>query len=179
MKLIDLIKTRRSVRAYTEDPVKDEVVLRCIEAARLAPSATNSQPWRFIVVDEPELLSQIAHTTYNPIMRFNKFTEKARKLVVIAASKGNGASKFGQHMTGLPYYLIDIGIAAEHFCLQAAEEGLGTCLVGWFNEKKIRKHLSLKGGERVALIIALGYPKNNEVHEKKRKPIEEIYSKNR
>lgn len=179
MEFMELVKTRQSVRAYTDDSVEDKTILKCLEAARLAPSATNSQPWRFIIVDEPELREKIAQSTFSPIVKFNKFTLHAPTLVVVAANKGNGSSKFGQMMTGLPYYLIDVGIAAEHFCLQAAEEGLGTCILGWFNEKKIKKHLSFANNERVALVIAVGYPKNQEIRDKKRKNLDTIYQKNK
>ncbi len=178
MKFIDLVKKRQSVRSYLNTPIEAEKLERCVEAARLAPSATNSQPWRFIVVDNPLLKDQVAKATYSPAISFNKFTLQAPALVVIAANKGNLLSKAGQRMTGLPYYLIDIGIAAEHFCLQAAEEGLGTCMIGWFNQKKIRQCLRISRNEHLSLIIAVGYPSSAEIREKKRKNIEEIYCRN-
>lgn len=180
MSFLELVKNRQSVRSYSDMPIEREKLNRCLEAARLSPSACNSQPWRFIVVDNPELKDKIARSTFSEVVSFNKFSLTAPALVVVTASKGNLKTKVGQMITNIPYYLIDIGIAAEHFCLQAVEEGLGTCLIGWFNEKQIRNHLSIPKNEMVSLVIAIGYPKLENIRTKNRKPVEEIsefYSK--
>lgn len=174
MSFLELVKTRQSVRSYSDIPVEKEKLNRCLEAARLSPSACNSQPWRFIVVDTPELKDKVARSTFNELVSFNKFSLNAPILVVVTANKGNLKTKVGQMITSIPYYLIDIGIAAEHFCLQAAEEGLGTCMLGWFNGKEIKKHLTIPSNEKVVLVIAIGYPKVTTVRDKKRKSIEEI-----
>jgi nitroreductase len=76
------------------------------------------------------------------------------------------------------FILMDVGIAAEHFCLQAAEEGLGTCMIGWFNEKKVKEMLNIPKSKRAMLIISLGYPEGKH-REKMRKPMDEIVSYNR
>jgi nitroreductase len=174
MNFLELVKTRQSVRSYSDIPVEKEKLMNCLEASRLSPSACNSQPWRFIVVDEPELREKVARSTFSELVSFNKFSVGAPVLVVVTASKGNLKTKVGQMITDIPYYLIDIGVAAEHFCLQAAEEGLGTCMMGWFKEKEIKKHLSIPKNERVALVISVGYPKTDTVRNKNRKPVEEI-----
>ena len=178
MSFIDLARNRESVRSYSDKPVEKEKIDRCLEAARLAPSACNSQPWRFIVIDEPELREKIALSTFSELVSFNKFALKAPVLVVVTATKGNLKTKVGQMITSLPYYLIDIGIAAEHFCLQAAEEGLGTCMIGWFKEKEIKKYLTISREERVSLVLAVGYPNTQAIREKKRKSLNEISSFN-
>lgn len=174
MSFLELVKNRQSVRAYSDMPVEKEKINRCLEAARLSPSACNSQPWRFIVVDTPELKTKVAHSTFNELISFNKFSLTAPILVVVTASKGNLKTKVGQMITNIPYYLIDVGIAAEHFCLQAAEEGLGTCIIGWFQEKEIKKHLNIPKDERVSLLIAVGYPKVDIIRTKIRKSIDQI-----
>jgi len=174
MNFLDLVKKRQSVRTYSDTPIQEDKLKRCIEAARLSPSACNSQPWKFIVVDQPQLKDTIAHFTFNKAVAFNKFTLEAPVIVVITASKGNLNTKVGQMITGLPYYLIDIGIAAEHFCLQAAEEDLGTCMIGWFDEKKIKKELDIPKNERVALLIAVGNPSSEVIRKKIRKDIDDI-----
>lgn len=174
MNFLELVKTRQSVRSYTDKPVEQEKLINCLEAARLSPSACNSQPWRFIVVDEPELREKVARSTFSELVSFNKFSVDAPVLVVVTANKGNLKTKVGQMITDIPYYLIDIGIAAEHFCLQAAEEGLGTCMMGWFKEKEIKKHLSIPKDERVVLVISIGYPKTETIRNKNRKPLKEI-----
>jgi len=178
MKFIDLAASRQSVRSYSDKQIEQEKLLQCIEAARLAPSACNSQPWKFIVVDEPLLKKEVSKATFSEVVKFNKFALEAPVLVVVTASKGNLRTKVGQMITSLPYYLIDIGIAAEHFCLQATEVGLGTCMLGWFNEKKIRNLLDIPTKERIALVITVGYPKNELSMNKNRKSINEISSKN-
>ena len=133
---------------------------------------------KFITIDDPELKDKIAETTCYDSVAFNRFTFEAPTLVVITATKGNLKTKVGQMISGLPYYLIDIGIAAEHFCLQAAELGLGTCMIGWFNEKRIKQQLKIPKNERIALLIAVGYPKSDEIRTKSRKSIQEIVQNN-
>lgn len=176
MNFLELVKIRQSVRVYSNKPIETEKINHCVEAARLSPSACNSQPWRFIIVDTPELRDKIAKSTFNEFVSFNKFSLKAPILVVVTANKGNLKTKVGQMITNIPYYLIDIGIAAEHFCLQATEEGLGTCMIGWFNEKEIKKHLNIPKNEMVTLVIAVGYPKIDSTRDKNRKSIGEIAS---
>lgn len=176
MNFLELVKIRQSVRVYSNKPIEREKINQCVEAARLSPSACNSQPWRFIIVDTPELRDKISKSTFNEFVFFNKFSLKAPTLVVVTASKGNLKTKVGQMITNIPYYLIDIGIAAEHFCLQAVEVGLGTCMIGWFNEKEIKKHLNIPKNETVALVIAVGYPQMDSTRDKNRKSIGEISS---
>lgn len=178
MNFLELVKNRQSLRTYSDKPVEREKLNRCLEAARLSPSACNSQPWRFIVIDNPDLKNKIANSTFSELVSFNKFSLSAPILIVVTANKGNLKTKVGQMITNLPYYLIDVGIATEHFCLQAVEEGLGTCIMGWFKEKEIKNHLSIPKNERVALVIAVGYPKDKNIRTKKRKSLDEISSFN-
>ncbi len=171
---MDLVNQRESTRNFSARGVTIDIVDRCIEAARLAPSACNSQPWTFHVISEPKLKRQIAEATLQKGTSLNKFALDAPMLVVVTVSKGNLRTKVGQMISGLPYYLIDVGIAAEHFCLQATEEGLGTCMIGWFQEKTIREHLKMNRDERVALVIALGYSSDTLSRSKSRKKLEDI-----
>ena len=91
----------------------------------------------------------------------------------------NFTSNFGSVVKDKDLPLIDIGIAAAHMCLQATAEGLGTCILGWFNERSVRKLLDIPRRKRVILIITLGYPASDEIREKKRKLTEEIVSLNK
>jgi len=175
---MDLVQKRESVRKFSDQPVSRDVIDRCIEAARLAPSACNSQPWKFIVVDTPELRRKIAETTYSKLMGFNQFVQDAPVLVVITVEKAKMMAQIGGFLKDKPYYLIDIGIAAEHFCLQAAEENLGTCMLGWFDEKAVQKLLDIPSSRRIPLIIAAGYSQYGNSREKNRKTIDEIRSYN-
>jgi nitroreductase len=175
---LDMVKARQSTRAYSNRAVETEKVDRCIEAARLAPSACNAQPWKFIVVNDPVLKNALAETTQDRILPINHFTRQAPVHVVVVREKANLTSAIGQAVKDKEYPVMDIGIAAVHFCLQAVEEGLGTCIVGWFNEKKVRKLLSVPRNKRIELIITLGYPATDEIRPKKRKPREEVVAYN-
>lgn len=176
---LDMIRTRESVRSYKPDAVPEESVHRCLEAARLAPSASNAQPWKFIVVDDPDLKNRIADAAHDRILSMNHFTKKAPVLVVVVREKANLESGAGQILKDKTYPLIDIGISVEHFCLQAVEEGLGTCILGWFKEKKVKSLLHVPKNLRAELIITLGYPASDKPREKKRKTLDQISSHNR
>lgn len=152
---------------------------RCLEAARLAPSASNSQPWKFIVVNDPELVMKVAKETIGPLSTFNNFVPEAPVIIAVVIEKMKVFTKIGASIQDREYPLIDIGIAAEHFCLQAAEEGLGTCMLGWFNEKPIKELLKIPKEKRIGLLITLGYaPDDYRLREKIRKKPEEMISFN-
>jgi len=131
---LELASKRQSTRSYTDTPVEREKIERCLEAARIAPSACNSQPWKFVVVDEPELKNYVAEQTFGKLVSFNRFTAEAPVLVLIVGERQKSFARFAGIVKRKPFAYFDIGIAAEHFCLQATEEGLGTCMLGWFNE---------------------------------------------
>lgn len=146
------------MRAYSDIPVTPDLIRRCVESARLAPSACNSQPWHFIVVTEAERRNALARCSVPPGGVMNTFAAQAPVIVAIVAERPNIASQIGSALKKKPFYLIDIGIAAEHFCLQATELGLGTCMIGWFQENETRKLLGIPRGRRPVLLITLGYP---------------------
>lgn len=174
MELIELIKSRRSVRKFQQQPVERDKILKCIEAARYAPSAEHSQPWRFLVIDDPETKEKLVKHAFAGVYRATLWAAKAPVLVVILAELDILANRIGKQITGINYYLIDVGIAGEHFVLQAQELGLGTCWIGWFSAKGVRKALGLPRKYRPASIIALGYPDVKKFKEKIRKEPEEI-----
>lgn len=175
---MQLVKLRQSQRNYADKPVEKEKIQACIEAARLAPSACNAQPWKFIVVDDEALKNQIADTTSTKLLSLNHWTKQAPVHVVLVLEKPNFTSKIGEIVRDKKFVLMDVGIAAEHFCLQAAEMGLGTCMIGWFNEKKVKELLHIPKSKRTMLIISIGYPEGKH-REKIRKPMDEILSYNR
>lgn len=180
MHFSELIYIRQSVRKYSSRKVEEEKVKRCLEAARMAPSASNSQPWHFVVVDEPEMKEKVARLTYSKVVSFNKFTQQAPVIVVIILEKPKLVTQIGGVIKNKEYPLIDIGIAAEHLCLQAAEEDLGTCMLGWFNENAIKKLLHIPAKKTIGLLITLGYPADNyPVRSKVRKNPEDVISYNR
>ncbi|MBN2681873.1 MAG: nitroreductase family protein [Bacteroidales bacterium] len=180
MSFLNLVKTRQSVRKFSSKPVEKEKILLCVEAVRLAPSACNSQPWKIIVVDNPELKDKLAKETYGLIARFNKFVIQAPVIIVFVIEKPKLVTQIGEVLKNKEYPLIDIGIAAEHFCLQAAEIGLGTCMLGWYNEKPIKKLLEIPEKRTIGLLVALGYePENYKKRQKIRKNTEQILSFNK
>lgn len=175
MELLDLIQKRQSDRQYEARPVDRELVVKCLEAARLAPSACNSQPWKFVVVDEPQLVLQVGEAAAG--MGMNKFAKEVPVIVVVVLEKMNLTARIGSVIKDKEYSLLDMGIAVEHFCLQAAELGLGTCIMGWFDEKKVKKLLGIKN-KRVPLLITLGYPAG-ETRRKIRKSLDDMSSWNK
>ncbi|MBN1199804.1 MAG: nitroreductase family protein [Bacteroidales bacterium] len=180
MNFLELVQQRESCRAYNPaKPVEKEKLERCIEAARLAPSACNAQPWKFIIVDEPELKNKISVAADSRLLGFNHFAKESPVLVVVVRESANLTSKLGTLLKDKPYPLMDVGIAAEHFCLQATSEGLGTCIMGWFDEKKVKALLGIPANKRAELIISVGYPATGDLRKKMRKPVEEIRTYNR
>lgn len=170
-----LILTRQSDRRYMPDPVSREDVLKCLEAARMAPSACNSQPWKFIVVDDKEKLMEMADAAEG--LGMNKFTRGVPVMVAVVLEKMNATARLGSLLKHKDYSMLDLGMAVEHFCLQAADLGLGTCIMGWFDEKRIARLLGVPRRKRIPLIISLGYPEN-PTRRKVRKTVEEMSSWN-
>lgn len=158
---IKLAKMRSSIRKYKNTPVEREKILTCIEASRLAPSACNSQPWKFIAIDESEIKDAFCKEVFSGIYKMTAFATKAPAIIAIVSDKGNLISKLGNMARKTQFWLIDIGITAEHFCLQAAELGLGTCMIGWFNQKAADEFLKIPKGQKTELLISLGYPDEN------------------
>jgi nitroreductase len=176
--LLKLIGKRQSVRGYVNTPVEKEKLMRCIEAARLAPSACNAQPWKFIIIDEPILKNTIADLTSSKLLSMNHFTKQAPIHVAVVREKANFTSNMGQVLKDKEYPLIDIGIAVAQFCLQATAEGLGACIIGWFQEKKVKQLLHIPKNKRLELIITVGYPATDEIRQKVRKDVTQILSFN-
>lgn len=154
----DLLRTRQSVRKYDSRPIELEKLHALIEAVRLAPSACNSQPWTLILVTEPKLKEQVAQATFSAAIAFNKFVPEAPVIAVLTLEHPKLTSRMGGLLKKREFPLIDIGVAAAHLCLQAAELELGTCMVGWFDEKRIQTLLHIPHTTRIGLIITLGYP---------------------
>jgi len=174
MRFLELVEKRSSVRKYSLRPVPREAVDRCLEAARLAPSACNAQPWSFIIVDEPALKNRFAEAAFSGVYSLNSFAKQAPVLIAVITERASYAKKLGEWLRGIRYSLIDIGIACEHLVLAAAEEGLGTWWLGWFNEKAAKKMLGVAGSKKMDIIISMGYPEGEQIHETPRKTLEEI-----
>ena len=170
----ELVRNRRSVRRYLDKPVEREKILACLEAARLAPSAENVQPWRFLVIDDPDVRQQFAAAAFSGIYSFSRFAAKAPVLIIILARPDLLANRIGKQIQGVSFYLIDVGIAGEHFALQAEELGLGTCWMGWFNSRRTRKFFRIPRQFKIVCLMTLGYHEARPGRDKSRKTLSEI-----
>ena len=179
MNFLQLANLRESTRKYSDTPVETEKIERIILACQLAPSACNSQPWKFVVVTKEDLSKEVAGTTFSSLLQFNRFAVQAPVMVAIVSEPPKTIAKWGGQVKDRDFSLIDLGIVAEHFCLQAAELGLGTCMIGWFDEPRVKQLLDIPKSRRVNLLITLGYPASAKRRIKIRKPIGEILSYNK
>ena len=179
MELFNLLKHRKSIRGYLDRAVEREKIMMCLEAARVAPSACNSQPWKFIIVDDRELKNKLCHAAFRGIYSINSFGKTAPVIVAVVSEKSKFLARIGGMFRGTKYYLIDIGIAGEHFILQAEDMGLGTCWIGWFNERAVKSILKVPRSKKIDILIALGYYDREKVRpEHSREPMDKIASFN-
>jgi nitroreductase len=169
-----LVSARRSIRRYLPAPVERDKIGACLEAARLAPSAENAQTWRFVVIDDPDLKARFSAEAFSGIYAMTKFAAQAPVLVLVLAKLDILANRLGKQIQGVPFFMIDIGIAGEHFVLQAEELGIGTCWIGWFSVRKARKFFKIPRRYKVVSLIAAGYYDKKPSREQVRKPLDEI-----
>jgi len=165
MDLMEAIRTRRSVRSYKPTPVPEDTLKEVLNAARLAPSADNAQPWKIIVVRDEETKRQLAMGSNG-----QKFIAQAPVVLVACGIPDEAFQTAGGYMSS---HVIDVSIAVDHLTLAAHAAGLGTCWIAWFKEDKIREILGIPEDVRVVALTPLGYP--GETPEKTpRKNLEEL-----
>lgn len=162
MQVLAEVRNRYSCRAYQDKAIAPDVLNRIFEAARLAPSASNRQEWRFVVVRDPELRKQMQIAAGN-----QPFVAQA-SVVIAACSTSNHVMRCRQKCGP-----IDVAIALEHIALQAAAEGLGTCWIGAFDADQVHTILGIPENVEVIELMTLGYP-TDPPREKTRIPAEEI-----
>jgi len=150
MDVLDAIRIRRSVRKYRNDPIPDGVMDKMLEALRLAPSACNYQPWRFIVVRDQKMREALAHAS-----RDQMFMAQAPVIIVGCGFPARAYQKMGGYGNSAD---LDVAIAFDHLMLAAAEAGLGTCWIGAFDEKAVKRLLNLGDEVKVVALTPLGYP---------------------
>ena len=171
---LNLVTQRESVRKFEDRPVEREKIMTCIEAARLAPSAENVQPWRFVVLDDPAIIQGFSAAAFSGLYRYTRWAAKAPVIVAIFAEKDWLANRVGKEIQGTRYYLIDVGIAGEHLVLQAEQLGLGSCWIGWFHAKNARKILGVPRSWQAVSVLAVGYPLYRRKEKRPKKKMEEI-----
>jgi len=169
-----LVQARKSIRRFLDKPVEREKVLACLEAARVAPSASNVQPWRFLVIDDPKLIEKLAREAFSGIYYPTRFAAQAPVIIVILARLDIITNRLGKQIQNINFFYIDIGIAGEHIVLQAEELGLGTCWIGWFNPRRTKKFLKIPQKYKIVALMAMGYYQKKPSRERKRKRLEQI-----
>lgn len=175
-KVFNIIKERFSVRSYEDRPIEDEKLSMILEAARLAPSASNSQPWHFYIVKDKEKIKALSEKMpLGTNLVINSFIAQAPIVIVATAGPINLLQKIVAFIINKRWYYIDVAIALEHMVLTAWELGIGSCWIGWFDEKKVKKLLDIPKNEEIIDLLTLGYPKEKRLpFPKHRKGIEEI-----
>lgn len=170
MNFMEIAQARQSCRAYDETkPVEDEKLHAMLEAARLAPSACNGQPYHFTVC-RGETAREAAKATMG--LGMNKFAAQAPVLIVVSEEPYVKSAAMGARVKGNDYRSIDIGIAAAYLTAEAAAQGLGTCILGWIDDAKLRHICAVS--QPVRLVITVGYPKDETLRPKKRKDLSEL-----
>ncbi len=178
MNFRELCMKRYSCRHYADRPVENEKIVSCLEAARLAPSSSNTQPWHFIVVTDDDIRSACANACAWRRLRINWWAGEASVMIVAVVRRLKAKRRFIEFLKRRRFHLYDMAIACEHLCLQATEEWLGSCILGWFNGRKLRKLLKIPFGKEVAAVITLGYPLRDTFPPKQRRDLKEIVSYN-
>lgn len=165
MEILPVIRQRYSCRRYKEQPVEPEKIERLVEAARLAPSASNRQEWRFVIVTDPVKRQALMQAARN-----QAFVGQAPVIVAACAETNEHVMTCGEKC-----YPIDVAIALDHLSLQAAAEGLGTCWIGAFEPDKVKALLRIPADIKVVDLMTVGYPEDGPPTEKRRKSAEEIH----
>ena len=163
MELKEAIKTRKSIREYEETPIPEDKLLRVLEAARLAPSGGNRQPWQFIVVRDRQRRQELAKVSGG-----QAHVAQAPVVIAAVATMPEMVMK-----CGVPAYAVDLAIAVDHMTLAAVDEGLGTCWIGAFSQEAARDILKVPGSCRIVALFPLGFPKQPG-RPKTRKSLDEI-----
>ena len=171
MDFIEIANARQSCRSYDETrSVEHEKLEKMLEAARLSPSACNGQPYHFTVCSG-EVAKQIAAATRGPAI--NKFSAQAPVMIIISEEPYVASAGAGAKVKNNDYRSIDIGIACAYLTAEATAQGLSTCILGWFDDAKLRELCGLQYPAR--LVITVGYAKEGDpLRTKKRKPLEEL-----
>ncbi|MEM2850906.1 MAG: nitroreductase family protein [Candidatus Bathyarchaeia archaeon] len=150
--MLEAIKTRRSVRAFTNENVSEELLNKILDAARWAPSAGNLQPWEFVVVRDPKVKQGLAVAALHQM-----FIAEAPVVIVVCANENRSAWGYGKRGVAL-YCIQDTAAATQNILLTAHSLGLGACWVGAFDEEAAKRVLAIPAGVRPVAIIPLGYP---------------------
>jgi nitroreductase len=168
-----ILKNRRSVRAFDPRPIPQEHLLAICEAARWAPSACNSQTWRFVAVQDRSRIQALCRQAMRPVVP-NRWLAQAPLVIAGCSQLDIISNRIGSTVTGIEYYRIDLGIAMEHMVLKATELGLGSCWIGWFDERQVKAILKIPRRIKVSALLAIGYAADAPPAHRSRKPLNQI-----
>lgn len=168
MDIFEVFDKRYSCRKYIDKKVDEELIDKIIDAARRAPSACNCQPWRFIAVTDPEKVKKIAKATQKGGIGINKFADKVPAFIVIVRENPSVLNRVAKLVSSHDYVSNDIGIASATMTYAATALGLGSCIMGWFDDKKVCEALDIPKGREPQLILSLGYPEGEGRNPQKR-----------
>jgi nitroreductase len=169
---MDLCKRRQSCREFSEKPVEHDKLLQCVEAGRLTHSACNAQPWSFLVVESPDIVSQVA--TCGQQLKQNAWLGTAKAFIIVLEEHANLSPVISCFLDSQYYAKGDLGAATAYICLEATAQGLGSCIIGLYDRKKICELLNIPLEKQFGSVIALGYPSNDVIRSKRRKAFEDI-----
>ena len=161
MEALECIKTSRSIRRFTDEKIPHEVLEELVDVARFAPSWKNTQIARYIVVEDKDVQEKIANSCVLDFTYNTKTITRATTLMVVAyVTKRSGFERDGSYTTskGEEWEMFDAGIATQTLCLAAHEKGIGTCIMGIFDEASVAEAIHLPEGQRVGALVAMGYP---------------------
>lgn len=171
MSFENLILKRESCRNYNGEAVSTDLLLKCVNAARLSPSACNSQPWKYYVVND-ENNAQKVRQCIQP-NGANKFTDKCPAFAIVTEQEATLKPQIAERIKNKQKWAEnDIGISVAHYCLQAADLGLGTCIIGMVDEDKVRELFDIE--DKIRLVIATGYSADEVPRNKVRKSLEDM-----
>ncbi len=170
---INLVKHRTSCRSYEPKQVPREHLELMLEAARLAPSACNKQPWRFAVVQDEATRLRLVNESLRKGIEM-KWAANAGAIIALGMRRSGVVHKVGTKIAGVEYPQIDLGIAGEHLVLQAEELGLGSCWIGWINQKAVRRIIGWPHGIEPVGLITVGWPASGERKTRPRLECEKI-----
>lgn len=171
MKFSQMALLRESCRNFKAEPIPKEHLISIIETAHISPSACNSQPWH-LTLAVGESAKKVASCTQE--LGMNKFTDNCPAFIVINEEPATLSAKLGGAVKHQQYAQMDIGILTAHICYAARDFGISSCILGWFNEEKLREVIGIQKDRRIRLIIALGYAASDDLRTKKRKELSDI-----
>lgn len=169
---LDICMRRQSCRNFADKPVEHDKLKKCIEAGILTPSACNSQPWSFVVVETPEILAEIAKCgqKFSP----NAFLSKASAFIIVLEEHAFLNESVATILDSQYFAKGDLGAATVQICLEAETQGLGTCIIGMYDRPKLSDLLNIPPEKQFAAFIAVGYPADDKIRIKDRKKLEDI-----